>query len=180
MILLLKSLFFALPIFAGNIAPVLVKRVRFLSAPIDGGRFFRGQRILGDHKTWRGLISGVLLGAFTGLIQAVLFARFEVIREISVVEYHLSFAVILGAIMGFGALAGDAVKSFFKRRAGLPSGSSWPLYDQLDFIIGGLLFAALLVNPGLDVILILFFVTPFLHLFTNMLSYAIGLKEVPW
>lgn len=56
-----QALFFALPFYAANMAPVLVKGIPFLATPIDGGRVWHGQPILGSHKTWRGLAAGVLL-----------------------------------------------------------------------------------------------------------------------
>ena len=36
--------------------------------PIDFGRSWRGARILGDGKTWRGLFGGVFAGVIIGII----------------------------------------------------------------------------------------------------------------
>lgn len=81
-------------------------------APLDGGsQLADGSRLLGDHKTWRGLASGVLACAVTARL--------------------LRYPVLLGA--GFGALAlgADAASSFTKRRLGLRPGTEIPGLDQL-------------------------------------------------
>ncbi len=39
-------------------APVLrFNLLRCLKQPIDGGRTFRGRRVFGDNKTWRGALA---------------------------------------------------------------------------------------------------------------------------
>ena len=60
----ISALLLFLPAGIANAVPVLVKKVPGLSklkAPIDGGISFRGKRLLGANKTWRGLISGTLV-----------------------------------------------------------------------------------------------------------------------
>lgn len=80
--------------------------------PIDGGLVFLDKRpLLGRSKTWRGLVSAVLL---TALLAPV-----------------LGFSAGTGALAGGLAMAGDALASFTKRRLGVPpSGRSFGL-DQV-------------------------------------------------
>jgi CDP-2,3-bis-(O-geranylgeranyl)-sn-glycerol synthase len=82
--------------------------------------------------------------------------------------------------MGFGALAGDSIKSFFKRRLGFAPGKAWVPFDQLDFIVGGLTLTSLYVFPGWAAVSVLLLLTPALHYLTNWTAYKIGLKDVPW
>jgi hypothetical protein len=97
-----------------NSAPVVVARIlgeRYAS-PIDCGRTLRdGRPLFGPHKTWRGLISGVLAAALTGAF--------------------LGPGLLVGTAFGVLALAGDLFSSFWKRRLHLHSGHSAPLLDQL-------------------------------------------------
>ena len=44
----------------------------------------------------------------------------------------------------FGALIGDIIESFFKRRIGKNRGEDWIIFDQLDFIIGALILCLLM------------------------------------
>lgn len=80
--------------------------------PIDGGRVLRdGERLLGDHKTWRGFGAGVLGGAVVGAV--------------------LGLGAGHGALAGALAMVGDAVSSCTKRRLKTRPGTWVPLIDQL-------------------------------------------------
>lgn len=99
---------------------------------------------------------------------------------------------IFGAVVGAAALIGDAVKSYFKRRLGKDGGAPWVPFDQLDFVLFGLMamaLAGLLLPHGwvahalLDdwlTMTTLVVLTPVLHLGVNALGFALGLKKVPW
>ena len=59
----LQILYFFLPAYLANISPVLVRPwLRSLAVSIDGGKTLQGKRLLGDHKTWRGLLAGIFVG----------------------------------------------------------------------------------------------------------------------
>lgn len=174
-----QALFYAVPIFAANMAPVLVKGLPLFAQPIDGGRLWRGQPILGSHKTWRGLLAGCLAAVAFIYIQAALVAQTQA-THLALIDYQQPSLWVLGLLMGFGALAGDALKSFFKRRIGKASGQPWVPFDQLDFIIGALLTSAFMVVPSLSVVIYLLVFTPIAHVAVNAAAYGLGLKEVPY
>lgn len=103
-------------------------------APLDGGSTLPdGTRLLGSHKTWRGLIAAaVACGVAAQLLR-------------------LGFA--LGVAFGVLALLGDAASSFAKRRLRLPPGAEVPGLDQMAEAILPLL---VLQRPlGLDLAQIL-------------------------
>src|SRR5581483_2229311 len=64
----------------------------------------------------------------------------------SEVDYGQLPTLVLGPLFGFGALAGDAVESFFKRQRGTPPGAGWFPFDQTDYIIGGAIATAPFVH----------------------------------
>ena len=67
--LILELLYFMLPAFLANMAPVFAKgHLKFLNRPLDFGLSLFGRPLLGDNKTWRGLVVGVLVGALVGLL----------------------------------------------------------------------------------------------------------------
>lgn len=81
-------------------------------APLDGGWTLRdGTRLLGSHKTWRGLIVAVVA---CGIAAQLL---------------RLGFG--LGAAFGALALIGDAASSFIKRRLRIRPGVEVLGLDQL-------------------------------------------------
>ena len=133
-----------------NMAPVFaMKLFPHLDARIDGGRNWKdGKPVLGPGKTWRGFIAACLLGAITAALQSLIrFVDLAPERDLSSFFYSRSGGIhgplILGFMLGLGAILGDSVKSFFKRRTGREGGAPWVPFDQLDFVLGGLLFAYL-------------------------------------
>ena len=148
--------------------------------PIDCGRSWRdGKRILGDGKTIRGFCGGVACGCIVGLLQIMAqgYPAFSALPRMSILPVFL---------LATGALAGDMVKSFFKRRAGIERGGSWPFVDQYDFVVGAFFFL-FIGDPAfafsvltLPVIITILIITPVLHRVVNIIGYKMGVKDVPW
>lgn len=173
---LLQGVWFIVPAGIANMVPVLFSRtLKFLDVPVDGGRTFRGQRLFGDHKTWRGMILAPLFGLLTFLLQRYL-SRFGFFSALSLFDYQ-NMSIWIGVLLGFGAIVGDLVKSFFKRRAKIAPGHSWFPFDQTDWIIGAFLFAAPLYFPGLRMLVVTFFSGIVLHILTNLIGYVLRIKK---
>jgi len=176
------AVWLGLPAWVANATPVLGGGGR----PIDGERYFRdGRRLFGKGKTVRGFVVGLVFGIMTGLAQFIaapylrpLLAMFVTITPD--MDYVLSMQIPVAALMSFGALVGDLVGSFIKRRAGVESGNPSPVMDQLGFIIMALIFAALIFRPSPVFVMILIITTFFIHWFSNVLGYLLGLKKHPW
>ena len=85
-------------------------------------------------------------------------------------------------MLSLGALFGDLAGAFVKRRLGLAPGDLLPVIDQVDFIIGAILFSFFfsLKNLFPELILAVLIVTPPIHLLTNFAAYKLGLKNNPW
>ena len=118
--------------------------------PIDGGRKFSdGKRILGDGKTYRGFFTGVACGMIVGAIQ-ILLAPYIAPHLAGIVnpDQLMTWTAMAAITMPIGALLGDIVKSFFKRRIGFDRGAMLPVADQLDFVAG----AWLLTYPDRPVV----------------------------
>jgi CDP-2,3-bis-(O-geranylgeranyl)-sn-glycerol synthase len=148
--------------------------------PIDGGRVYRdGKRIFGDGKTWRGLAAGILAGILIGVIQIG-------IRDAAGLTLLPALTVPVVVLLSVGALLGDLVKSFFKRRLGMERGAPWLVADQYDFVAGA--FVLLLVFQyqwvvtmvTLQMIFWIIVITPILHRLVNIIGYLAGVKDVPW
>lgn len=168
---ILQVVYFMLPAYAANVIPVFFSRIslgRSLDAPVDKGRVFLGRRILGDHKTVKGFVFGTLGGVLVGLIQYY------------IGSYSFYTAVLLGGLLGFGALVGDSVKSFIKRRIGIKSGGSFPVFDQIDFPIGALVFGSVLVDYSVSFVLLAIVVSGILSLLADIVGYLLGIKKVWW
>ncbi len=172
----LFALWFFLPAGPANFAPVLANPIPYFNrwkTPMDFGKSFRGRRILGDNKTWRGLVSGIVMGIVVALIQYYIWVPPQL------AGHSLGFFVCLGALLGFGALVGDALESFAKRQIGVKPGDLWFPFDQIDYIVGGILASLLIIRLPFVVyvwILVLYFG---LHIVFAYIGYALHLKDKP-
>ncbi len=166
---------FFLPAGFANMAPVLVNKIPIINRynyPLDGYAKFRGKRILGDHKTWRGLLSGVVMG--------ILIAWFEiVIFKFKISDGHDLNQLWCGGLMGLGALTGDSVKSFFKRQININSGQSWFIFDQIDYILGGIIFTLPVVILSWYLYFTILTIYFSLHLIISFLGYLLKFKASP-
>lgn len=177
----LYALLFFLPAGLANASPVLANRIPLLnrwSTPVDFGKTFRGKRILGNNKSWRGVLFGAVIGSLT----AVIVHNYQpyLLNGSLLMESMPWFGPsLLGFVMGFGALLGDSVESFFKRRLGIKPGNSWFPFDQTDYIIGGLLLILPLVELSWSLVGLILVIYFCLHLIVSYIGYLLGLKDKP-
>lgn len=166
------TLLFFLPAGVANATPVVANKIPLLKnwqTPLDFGYSVAGKRLLGKNKTWRGLLTGSCLAGLTAVLLS------------PVINYSSSLtgAFGIGFIMGFGALFGDSIESILKRRRGIASGQSWFPFDQIDYIIGGLLFLVPFVSLTWTKVAFIFVTYFGLHLLFAYIGYALGLKDKP-
>ncbi len=155
------ALLFIGPSYVANAAPLVLGGGR----PLDGGRTFRdGRPIFGSHKTLRGLIAGIVAGVLVGLGE-------------SLVDPRLAIA---GLAISLGAVLGDLLGAFVKRRLNMKPGGPFPVVDQLDFVMGALVLSYPFFPMSLLSTLIVVLVTPPIHLGTNLGAYCLGLKKTYW
>ncbi|MFB6185411.1 MAG: CDP-2,3-bis-(O-geranylgeranyl)-sn-glycerol synthase [Halobacteriaceae archaeon] len=172
-----RAIWVMLPAYIPNNIAVLIGGGK----PIDGGQTWRGSRILGDGKTWRGTIGGILAGILLGLSQNQLHTLFGK-SLLSLPKLPPLVTITLPT----GAMVGDIVASFIKRRVGKDRGESFLLIDQLDFVIVSLLLTRMIVpiwfakTFTFEILLTIVIITPLLHLSTNLLAYLFNLKQEPY
>ena len=173
--------------------------------PIDGGkRHSDGNRILGDGKTWNGLIGGSLTSGLLAILQVHLTCEkgfnsapfMDLLYGVSTDSWYYiggwaGTAFIVGTLLGFTSLLGDITGSYIKRRRGMKregdQSSKAPLLDTLPFAIftfaGGLLLLPSSVHsdttliPAMIGMLVL---TPLIHRLFNLIGYKLGWKDVPY
>ena len=174
----LTTLYFILPAYFSNGGALAFGG----GTPVDFGKSDKnGVRWIGDGVTWRGLFAGTIIGIITGAIQGYL-APF-ILPEIgsyliTPIVTDVSNGILIGFLLGFGALLGDAIGSFLKRRLGIGRGKPAPILDQLDFLIVALILVSLVVKLNVTFIAIAIILTLIIHLLANTGAYLLGLKDV--
>ncbi len=174
--LIADTLWLMLPAYVANSSAVLFAG----TLPIDLGKdFVDGERVLGPGKTFRGFIGGATAGMSVGVIQ-------QAIRVYASLDFPSFEPIVIVITLSVGALLGDVLKSFFKRRLGFKRGASFPIADQYDFVIGALLltyaffpawFTSNFVPPVIVAVIAL---TAPIHLLANYLGFKLGKKSVWW
>jgi CDP-2,3-bis-(O-geranylgeranyl)-sn-glycerol synthase len=168
-LLIVEALKFIFPAYCANGTPVLAGG----GAKMDFGRnFVDGKRIFGNNKTWRGFFFGWAVGFGVGLAEGAVFG-FD------------NYPVLFSVLIPLGALLGDLTGAFIKRRLDIAPGGLLPIVDQIDFVVGAVVFSlplALINWSGLSwqVILTVLLITPPIHLLTNYGAYKLKLKRHPW
>ncbi|MGA8303220.1 MAG: CDP-archaeol synthase [Thermoplasmata archaeon] len=180
-------LWLVLPAYVANaIATIPRGRGPFM----DFGQIWRGdgRRILGPSKTWSGFLFGGFVAMPVGLLEAwlILMAppNLQIVPQLGPTVLA---AVPVVALLTFGAMTGDAVGSFVKRRLGRQSGARTLLLDQLPFVLvpialGLALYPTLFLGvfASWEAVLWLLVYTLGLHAAFNWVGYKAGLKKVPW
>ena len=167
-----------LPAYVPNNAAVIAGGGR----PIDGGRTWGDSRLLGDGKTWRGTAAGIVAGLALAGILTYFAGDVGDLIGVDVPEFELLAALGLAA----GAMLGDILASFIKRRSGRERGAMFPGLDQLDFVVVSLPLTAVLDPDWFfdvftwEVVAVVVILTPVLHVTTNVVAYKLGLKNEPW
>jgi CDP-2,3-bis-(O-geranylgeranyl)-sn-glycerol synthase len=171
-LIIVEALMFIFPAYCANGTPVLAGG----GTRMDFGRnFVDGKRIFGNNKTFRGFFFGWGVGFGVGLVEGLVFG-FE------------SFPVLFALLIPLGALLGDLTGAFIKRRIGIAPGGLLPIVDQVDFVVGAIVFSLPLALTGWQfgvsafwqVAVAALLITPPIHLFTNFLAYKLKLKKNPW
>ena len=166
----LQAFWLIAPAYAANAFPPLIRGKR----PLDFGKNLHNHRLLGDGKTIEGTIAGIAFGFFIGLIQILLQPYIPL--EIGIIKMNLPLVLLIST----GAVAGDILGAFTKRRFGIERGAPAPLLDQLDFIVFAAIFASLVITVPATLVLILLILPPPIHWFANLIGYAAGVKKTPW
>lgn len=170
--LMFNTFWYFLPAAMANLAPCFFQKFRFfkkLAYPIDMEKNWTdGKRILGDGKSHIGIVMAVLVGTLFGVI-------------FQNRSWELPF------LLSVGAMFGDLLGSFLKRRIGFERGKPVFLLDQLDFIVGAIIILyschfldVIILDLPILYLLTIFFITPPLHMLTNYIGYKMKYKDVMW
>jgi len=175
-----ETIWFFLPAIIANMLPVFAARFNWLpllNRPLDAGLCWHHHRILGDHKTVRGLVVGVVGGGVTGTLQYLL-SLIGLMQVNNILVFHtLGEGFLYGSLIGFGAIFGDALKSFFKRRFHMPSGSSWKPWDQIDLVIGVVIVTSWWAHLTFLNVVIAFVMIGFGSYVVSFIGAVLGIKK---
>jgi hypothetical protein len=152
-----------------------------LVRPVDRGTLFRGHRVLGDNKTYRGLLC-VTLGSGIGqlLVGWPLSASYQPNEGL----LHWAGAALLGAVVGAAAMIAEFPNSFLKRQLSMAPGAqatgvrgvAFHLLDQVDVLAGAWLALATVVPVSWQRLLGSGLFMYLAHQAVTLLGYLLGMR----
>lgn len=129
--------------------------------PVDGGRLAPdGRPWLGPSKTWRGILAALLLTPTAAWV--------------------LGEPALAGLLIGAGAMAGDLLASFLKRRMGIPSSGMALGLDQIPESLLPLLLVEPLYRFGALQLAVMVFLFLVAELVLSRILYALHIRKRPW
>lgn len=180
---ILLAMWFFVPVGFANMSPIVAARIAWLKplgVPIDAGKTFRGRRILGANKTWRGLLAGIVVATLTVWLQQTLAGHATWLNDFPGDTAYADLpTVLLGVLFGVGTLGGDAVKSFIKRQLDVAPGKPWPFFDQIGEILGAIVVTLPVVMFDFWVYVWIVVLWLVIDIGVSGLSYLAGWKERP-
>ncbi len=170
--IIINSLWLIIPAYCANIFPVLMKG----KYPIDFKKdFVDGNRLLGNGKTIEGFFSGIIFGSLIGILQIYLQ---PFMGPFYILQFQHSILTVI--LLATGAMVGDLIGSFVKRRFGLERGAPTPILDQLDFLVFSLAVVSVIISIEFSWVIFLLIITPILHYSSNIFVFTLKLKDRPW
>ena len=184
---LLSLLWLAVPIVAAGLVHLVVLKLDLLPGlrrlPIDGGRSFRGRRLFGDNKTWRGAVVTIATTTLAAWALAELSGCCWQLPTLA--PFAESHPLAWGLLLGAGYIVGELPNSFAKRQLGIAPGASgqggagrafW-VVDQLDSLAGMLLFIAPVWRPSLALLALIVAIMLVAHPVSAWIMVLFGLKD---
>ena len=157
--------------------------------PIDGNRLWKdGKRIFGDHKTWIGFLSMVIICGITQIAWGVVCqnANLNLYNDIyDNYDNTLLYNTIIGLITGFGYMIAELPNSFVKRRLDIASGKTdkglkgmlFFIIDQIDSLIGIVMVLYCISDISFFKGLGYIFVGAFTHVAINSCLYVMKVRK---
>jgi len=184
---LLRATWLILPVVLGGLGHVAVLKTNVLSSlavPIDNGARWRGRRLFGANKTWRGVVLMTGLTALTSGAQAALSRRTRWASAQQVLPSARVNAWLTGALCGLTYCLAELPNSFVKRQLGIEPGARATrasrlqyVVDQTDSVAGCLVALRILYRAAASELLTAFALGLTIHIGIDQLIYAIGIKS---
>jgi len=180
---ILYCIYFFLPAYFANAFPPLANTFNILNKlnkPVDGGLRINEMPVLGNHKTWRGVICELIICT---LLTQYFFYLNNLLNLNIYSSLHISSNIntwLLGILLSIGIIFGDLFFAFIKRRLRLKPGTAFIPFDQTNYVIGAFIFVQPYLHLELKFWGTLFLLTFFVHILCNRLGYNLGLHKAKW
>ena len=156
-----------------------------LARPVDAGLTFRGRRLLGDNKTYRGLLAVAAGTAIGFLLRAALGGASIHEADAPWLDQPGLRTAFFGFLVGAAAMLSEFPNSFVKRQLGIRPGEQgrriagliFYVLDQVDLLLGVCLVLSTVLTLSVGFVLwsaALLFVA---HQCLTVAGFALGMRS---
>ena len=181
---IISCIYFFIPAYVANASPPLANTFKILdrfNKPIDGGKTINNIPLLGNHKTWRGLMCEIFLCTILFQIIVIVNNYFNLpFLETIGINLQTTSSWFLGIMLSLGIVFGDLFFALIKRRLRLKPGTAFIPFDQTNYVIGAFLFVQPILGLSIQFWMTLFVLTFFIHILFNRIGYNLGLHKAKW
>lgn len=181
-----EVLYLFAPLLLADALSGLVMRLDWFASlrkPLDAGCSWRGKRLFGNNKTWRGVIVAMLGCVAGAALQKYLVG--ERAQAFARVDYAHIDVLVFGSAMGAAAMAGELPNSFVKRRLGIKPGATtqgwlsivFYVWDQVDLLTLCWPALSLWVSPDFTLIATSVMLALVVHPLSSLIGFAIGARR---
>ena len=154
----------------------------FLKRPIDRGWCWRGRRLFGANKTWRGIVAVSLGCSLVVGVQATWLHQVSALRAIELFDYGTINGWAFGALVGLVAELSELPNSLAKRQLDIAPGAQgkgilgmlFQVLDQVDLLLGFWLAHALVMTVTPEQVLVSLLVALMIHPMLTVIGYVGG------
>lgn len=185
--LLSQLLWLAVPVSLCGLVHLAVLKRDWLPAlrraPLDFGATWRGHRVFGANKTWRGAV--VMIGGCAAFAACFGWLDARVLQLPPAIPFAGQHPLAWGALLGLGYIVGELPNSFLKRQLDIAPGAAgvglsgrvfWVI-DQLDSLAGILLCVLPVWQPSLALVAVGVTLMLVLHPVSAWIMVLAGLKD---
>lgn len=185
--LILQLLINVFPVILAAILHMFVVKKNWwnkLLFPLDHYKTFKGKRIFGDHKTYRGVFVMVLFSIFFTYLYEFILTKYSNLQIYNLLDFTKYSFYFYGVLFGLGYILGELPNSFYKRQKNVIPGKTntiiMRLIDLSDSVIVILLLLVVFSNFTWFYFLIGVFFYSAIHLIINYLLFLIGWRKEPF
>jgi len=182
--IIIQLLLNASPVILAAIFHMLVVKKNWFSKlryPLDHFNTFRGKRIFGNNKTYRGVLIMVVASIVFSYLYYNCMNTCDSLLQYNLLDINTHSFVFYGFIFGIGYIVGELPNSFYKRQHNVASGKAdtvlMHIIDQVDSVFTVMFFLVVFSSFSWFHFVIGLFFYGFIHLGINYLLFLFGLRK---
>ena len=182
--IIMQLLLNASPVIAAAIFHMIIVKMdccKLLSYPLDHNYTFRGKRIFGKNKTYRGVVIMILASIFFSFLYLYGVRNSVYMEEYNLLDFENYSFIFYGVLFGLGYVIGELPNSFMKRQMDIEVGKASNIFmiilDQIDSVLVIMFLLVFFSSFTWRLFFYGVFFYGFIHIIINYMLFLLGLRR---